>query len=63
MNDKVEKSLKFSFKDGLFASGMAGFTQDYLTPFLLVLGGKRQARRHFERDPQSGLSGIPAQER
>ena len=34
----VGKSLKFSFLDGIFASGMTGFTQEYLTPFLLILG-------------------------
>lgn len=39
-NDKrTEKSLRFSFLEGAFASGMAGFTQDYFTPFLLLLGG------------------------
>lgn len=34
---QVKKSLKFSFLDGVFASGMTGFTQEYFTPFLLVL--------------------------
>lgn len=38
-NDKVKKSLRYSFLDGVFASGMSGFTQEYFTPFLLVLGG------------------------
>ncbi|OGS20610.1 MAG: hypothetical protein A2252_01015 [Elusimicrobia bacterium RIFOXYA2_FULL_39_19] len=33
-----EKSLKFSFADGLFASVMMGFTLNYVTPFALVLG-------------------------
>lgn len=33
------KSLRYSFWDGFFASGMNGFTQDYFTPFLLFLGG------------------------
>jgi MFS family permease len=33
------KSLRSSFWDGVFASGMNGFTLDYFTPFLLVLGG------------------------
>lgn len=28
-----------SFFEGAFASGMIGFTQDYFTPFLLLLGG------------------------
>ena len=37
-NNRVDKSLKFSFLDGIFASGMTGFTQEYLTPFLLLLG-------------------------
>lgn len=32
------KSLKTSFIDGIFSSGMFGFTQDYFTPFLLLLG-------------------------
>ena len=36
--DKIQKSLRFSFLDGLFASAMTGFTQDYLVPFLLLLG-------------------------
>ncbi len=35
---KIEQSLRFSFLDGIFASGMVGFTQDYFTPFLLLLG-------------------------
>lgn len=35
----IKSSLRFSFLDGLFASGMTGFTQDYFTPFLLFLGG------------------------
>ena len=33
------RSLRFSFCDGIFASGMIGFTQDFFTPFLLLLGG------------------------
>ncbi len=36
--DNVNKSLKFSFLDGVFANCMIGFTQDYFTPFLLLLG-------------------------
>lgn len=32
------RSLKFSFLDGIFASGMIGFTQEYFTPFILLLG-------------------------
>ncbi|MEW6008746.1 MAG: MFS transporter [Candidatus Omnitrophota bacterium] len=37
-DERINKSLRFSFLDGIFASGMLGFTQDYLTPFLLILG-------------------------
>ena len=37
--ERVKKSLSFSMKDGIFASAMTGFTQDYFTPFLLLLGG------------------------
>lgn len=36
-NNQSKKSLKFSFLDGIFASGMFGLTQDFFTPFLLVL--------------------------
>ncbi len=36
--DKIKKSLKVSFLDGAFASAMIGFTQDYFTPFLLLIG-------------------------
>jgi MFS family permease len=36
--DKINRSLKFSLLDGIFASGMVGFTQDYFTPFILLLG-------------------------
>ncbi len=39
MKEKIEKSLRYSLKDGIFASVMTGFTQDYFTPFLLLLGG------------------------
>ena len=35
---RVNKTLKFSFWDGVFANGMMGFTQDYFVPFFLVLG-------------------------
>ena len=38
MNASAQKSLRVSFKDGIFASAMIGFTQDYFTPFLLLLG-------------------------
>jgi MFS family permease len=37
--DKIDKSLKYSFLDATFFGGMMGFTQDYFTPFLLLLGG------------------------
>jgi len=37
-NNQKNRSLKFSFSDGIFASGMVGFTQEYFTPFLLLLG-------------------------
>lgn len=37
-NHKINKSLRFSFLDGAFASGMTGFTAEYFTPFLLLLG-------------------------
>lgn len=32
------KSLRFSFLDEIFASTTVGFTQEYFTPFLLLLG-------------------------
>jgi len=32
------KSLRYSFLDGIFASGMIGFVQDYFTPFIILLG-------------------------
>lgn len=35
----VKKSLRVSTYDGICASVMIGFTQDYFIPFLLVLGG------------------------
>ena len=37
---QVDRSLRFSILDGIFANAMAGFTQDYFTPFLLLLGGQ-----------------------
>lgn len=37
-DENVKKSLNASFLDGVFASGMTGFTQEYFTPFLLLLG-------------------------
>lgn len=36
---RSDKSLRYSIRDGVFASMMTGFTADYFTPFLLVLGG------------------------
>ncbi|TAN60858.1 hypothetical protein EPN18_07830, partial [bacterium] len=38
-DEKTKKSLKYSMVDGVFTSLMTGFTQDYFTPFLLILGG------------------------
>lgn len=38
-DEKIRRSLKASFFDGAFASGMIGFTQEYFTPFLLLIGG------------------------
>lgn len=35
---KIKQSLRFSIIDGVFSSLVTGFTQDYFTPFLLVLG-------------------------
>jgi len=34
---RVKKSLRYSIYDGLFASAMTGFTQEYLAPFLISL--------------------------
>lgn len=36
----LEKSLKMSFIDGIFASIMFGLTVNYITPFALLLGAK-----------------------
>ncbi|HPN56139.1 MAG TPA: MFS transporter [Candidatus Omnitrophota bacterium] len=36
---KINHSLKLSYWMGLSRCGMAGFTQDFFTPFLLLLGG------------------------
>jgi MFS family permease len=38
-DEKIDRSLRFSFFDGFFVSGMMGFTQDFFAPFLLLLGG------------------------
>jgi MFS family permease len=35
--DKIEKSLRVSMFDGVFASVMAGFTQEYFAPFVILL--------------------------
>lgn len=34
---KLKKSLKFSMLDGVFASVMQGFTENYITPFALAM--------------------------
>ncbi len=40
MTDELKaRSLRFSFFDGIFASTMMGFTQDYFAPFLLLING------------------------
>ena len=33
------RALRYSFASGIFGSAMIGFTQEYLTPFLLLIGG------------------------
>ncbi len=38
-DSQIEKSLRYSMGDGIFASLMNGFTLDYFTPFLLLIGG------------------------
>jgi len=35
--NKIRRSLKFSFLDGIFASCMVGMTTDYITPYALAL--------------------------
>ncbi len=35
--NKIRRSLRFSFLDGLFASCMSGLTADYLSPYALTL--------------------------
>ncbi|MCM8800377.1 MAG: MFS transporter, partial [Candidatus Omnitrophica bacterium] len=40
MKNKVKKSLKSSFLDGIFASCMIGLTTDYITPYALFLKAK-----------------------
>lgn len=36
-DEKIKKSLKASFLDGIFASCMVGLTADYITPYALAL--------------------------
>jgi MFS family permease len=36
---KENKNLRYSFINGIFSSGMSGFSYEFLTPFLLLLGG------------------------
>jgi MFS family permease len=36
---KINHDLRMSYRMGLCRCGMAGFTQDFFTPFLLLLGG------------------------
>ncbi|MFH0877564.1 MAG: MFS transporter [Candidatus Omnitrophota bacterium] len=36
-DEPCRRSLRFSFLDGIFASGTNGFTQDYFVPFVLLL--------------------------
>ncbi len=43
IKSKKRKGLGFSFLDGIFASAMFGFTQDYFAPFLLIIGGTARA--------------------
>ncbi|MCM8773271.1 MAG: MFS transporter [Candidatus Omnitrophica bacterium] len=38
-DNRIRDSLRYSFIDGVFATAMSGFTQDYFTPFLLILRG------------------------
>ena len=39
-NESVRRSLKFSVIEGIFSGAMTGFVQEYLTPFLLLLGAR-----------------------
>ena len=36
---KEDKNLRYSFINGIFSSSMSGFSYEFLTPFLLLLGG------------------------
>jgi MFS family permease len=38
LDKKVEKSLRFSIYDGIFASGMVGFASEFFSPFLISIG-------------------------
>ncbi|MBN1982667.1 MAG: MFS transporter [Chitinivibrionales bacterium] len=40
---RVAQSLRFSFFDGIFASCMVGFSQDFYTPLILLVGASTQA--------------------
>ena len=40
---KIQHSLKNSFRDGIFASVMTGFTEQYLAPFAIALQASAQA--------------------
>jgi MFS family permease len=42
IEQKKERNLRLSYLNGIFASGMTGFTQEYFTPFLLLIGGTAQ---------------------
>lgn len=35
--NRIKRSLRFSFLDGIFAAGMTGMTTDYITPYALAL--------------------------
>jgi len=38
VREKAKRSLNYSYKDGTFSALMVGFTQDYFSPFLLLIG-------------------------
>ena len=50
--NRLKKTLRYSYLDGIFAAVMVGFTQDYFVPFLLLLGA---TARHV-----SILSALPS---
>ncbi|MBP9854644.1 MAG: MFS transporter [Candidatus Omnitrophica bacterium] len=37
--ERLERTLKISYWKGVFGSAMAGFTQEFFTPFILFMGG------------------------